>query len=73
MQTNLTLCKEKPFSTPLSYLLKRIHRAKKQCNNRGRGNHDLGLPHDFLIEELVVLLNDINSHLTEEFKHEKNL
>lgn len=75
MNTNLTLCKtkEKHFSTPLSRLLKRIHRAKKYCKARGQGNRDLMQPHDFLIEELYVLLDDINSHLTEEFKHEKNL
>jgi len=73
MKPNLAVCKEKPFSTPLSRLLKRIHRAKKQCNNRGRGNLELGQPHDFLIEELTVLLDDINSHLTEEFQYEKNI
>tara|TARA_A100001388_G_scaffold112494_1_gene82652 strand:+ start:2595 stop:2867 length:273 start_codon:yes stop_codon:yes gene_type:complete len=66
-------CINKPFSTPLSLLIGRIHRAKKQCAARKQGNEQLQRPYDFLIEDLYSLLDDINSHLTEELQHEKNL
>ena len=51
----------KIFSTPLSLLIGRIHRAKKQCAARKQGNQQLQRPYDFLIEDLYSLLDDINS------------
>ena len=47
--------------------------SKKQCAARKQGNQQLQRPYDFLIEDLYSLLDDINSHLTEELQHEKNL
>ena len=61
------------FRTPLSKLLARIHKYKTLCGNRRRGNQQLCLGPDLLIEDLEALLDDINSHLTEEFRNEKNL